>query len=157
MSKKQTQKLITPEIFHQAVIGSFHKAESTIYDEKSGHVCGRSRLLYHSAAFFLFQVCLAIWQPSNLRIYNIIVCVVLFVTVLFANFAESVAEGRGKAQAASLKKDAERYARRDLLGSDGTRTDILIQRAEERRRRYGFCRRDYSRRWRSYRRYRFSG
>ena len=38
------------------------------------------------------------------RIYNIIVCVILFVTVLFANFAESVAEGRGKAQAASLKK-----------------------------------------------------
>ena len=30
--------------------------------------------------------------------------VVLFITVLFANFAESVAEGRGKAQAATLKK-----------------------------------------------------
>lgn len=41
---------------------------------------------------------------SNLRTYNIIVCVILFITVLFANFAESVAEGRGKAQAASLKR-----------------------------------------------------
>ena len=41
---------------------------------------------------------------TNLRVYNIIVCAVLFITVLFANFAESVAEGRGKAQAASLKK-----------------------------------------------------
>ena len=30
--------------------------------------------------------------------------IVLFVTALFANFAEAVAEGRGKAQAASLKK-----------------------------------------------------
>ena len=38
------------------------------------------------------------------RIYNGIVTVVLFITVLFANFAESVAEGRGKAQAATLKK-----------------------------------------------------
>ena len=28
----------------------------------------------------------------------------LWFTVLFANFAEAVAEGRGKAQAASLKK-----------------------------------------------------
>ena len=32
------------------------------------------------------------------------VSIILLITVLFANFAESVAEGRGKAQAASLKK-----------------------------------------------------
>ncbi|MFR8331540.1 MAG: hypothetical protein ACLU9S_03465 [Oscillospiraceae bacterium] len=37
-------------------------------------------------------------------LYNLIVSIILLVTVLFANFAESVAEGRGKAQAASLKK-----------------------------------------------------
>lgn len=43
-------------------------------------------------------------QESNIRIYNAIVSVILFVTVLFANFAEAVAEGRGKAQAESLKK-----------------------------------------------------
>ena len=33
---------------------------------------------------------------SSLRIYNGIVAFILFVTVLFANFAESVAEGRGR-------------------------------------------------------------
>ena len=43
-------------------------------------------------------------DAGSLRIYDIIVCVILFITVLFANFAEAVAEGRGKAQAASLKK-----------------------------------------------------
>ena len=48
-------------------------------------------------------------MPSSLRIYDIIVCVILFVTVLFANFAEAVAEGRGKAQAASSEKDPEGY------------------------------------------------
>ena len=41
---------------------------------------------------------------GGLRAYNLVVAVILLVTVLFANFAESVAEGRGKAQAASLKK-----------------------------------------------------
>ncbi|MCA9766355.1 MAG: potassium-transporting ATPase subunit KdpB [Carnobacterium sp.] len=41
---------------------------------------------------------------TNTRTYNIIVTFILFITVLFANFAESVAEGRGKAQAESLKK-----------------------------------------------------
>ncbi|MDT2923070.1 hypothetical protein P7H94_14320, partial [Lactococcus lactis] len=36
---------------------------------------------------------------SSSQIYNIIVTLILFLTILFANFAESVAEGRGKAQA----------------------------------------------------------
>jgi K+-transporting ATPase ATPase B chain len=39
--------------------------------------------------------------------YNIIVFVVLFLTVLFANFAEAIAEARGKAQANSLRKTRE--------------------------------------------------
>lgn len=38
------------------------------------------------------------------RPYNIIVAVILFFTIWFANFAESIAQGRGKAQVASLKK-----------------------------------------------------
>jgi potassium-transporting ATPase ATP-binding subunit len=53
------------------------------------------------------------------------VSVWLWFTVLFANFAEAMAEGRGKAQAASL-----RNARRDLLakrfiGSTGRDVDII--------------------------------
>ncbi|MBC1936555.1 potassium-transporting ATPase subunit KdpB [Listeria grandensis] len=36
--------------------------------------------------------------------YELTVFLILFVTILFANFAESLAEGRGKAQADSLKK-----------------------------------------------------
>jgi K+-transporting ATPase ATPase B chain len=39
--------------------------------------------------------------------YNIIVFLVLFLTVLFANFAEAIAEARGKAQANSLRKTRE--------------------------------------------------
>ena len=51
------------------------------------------------------------------RVYNGVVTVVLFVTVLFANFAESVAEGRGKAQAASLKKTKQDTKARLLLAN----------------------------------------
>ncbi|MDV2687071.1 potassium-transporting ATPase subunit B, partial [Alkalihalophilus lindianensis] len=36
--------------------------------------------------------------------YNLAVFVILLFTILFANFAEALAEGRGKAQADSLKK-----------------------------------------------------
>ena len=38
------------------------------------------------------------------RWYNLIVTIILLITVLFGNFAEAVAEGRGKAQAESLRK-----------------------------------------------------
>lgn len=40
-------------------------------------------------------------------LYNLVVFVVLFVTLLFANFAEAIAEARGKAQADSLRKARE--------------------------------------------------
>ena len=47
----------------------------------------------------------------------------LFLTVVFANFAEAVAEGRGKAQADTLRKmRAETEAR--LLGADGVETRV---------------------------------
>jgi len=40
-------------------------------------------------------------------IYNIVVTAILFITLLFANFAEAIAEARGKAQADSLRKTRE--------------------------------------------------
>jgi K+-transporting ATPase ATPase B chain len=40
-------------------------------------------------------------------IYNLIVFIVLLLTLLFANFAEAIAEARGKAQADSLRKTRE--------------------------------------------------
>ncbi len=44
----------------------------------------------------------------------------LWFTVLFANFAEAVAEGRGKAQADSLRKTRTETQAKLLSGSDGT-------------------------------------
>jgi K+-transporting ATPase ATPase B chain len=44
----------------------------------------------------------------------------LWFTVLFANFAEAVAEGRGKAQADSLRKTRTESQAKLLSGSDGT-------------------------------------
>ena len=58
---------------------------------------------------------------TSLRTYNLIVSIILLATVLFANFAESVAEGRGKAQAASLKK-TQKDTQAHLLAPDGTET-----------------------------------
>ena len=123
MSKKN-QKLVTPDIFRQALIGSFAKL-NPVYMMKNPVMfvvevgCFITLLL----SFFpgLFG---DVSTGTNLRLYNIIVCVVLFITVLFANFAESVAEGRGKAQAASLKK-TQKDTKARLLMPDGTEKEVL--------------------------------
>src|SRR5213079_3401511 len=39
--------------------------------------------------------------------YNLVIFIILFITLLFANFAEAIAEARGKAQAESLRKTRE--------------------------------------------------
>lgn len=46
-------------------------------------------------------------QHQGGLVYNCIVTGILFITLLFANFAEAIAEARGKAQADSLRKTRE--------------------------------------------------
>ena len=57
------------------------------------------------------------------------IAVWLWLTVLFANVAESVAEGRGKAQAASLRKTRTSTMARRVVGYDAA-TDALAARTE---------------------------
>ena len=124
MSKKQDKKLITPEILRQAIKGSFIKLNP--------------RYMMKNPVMFVVEVgcfvtlILSIFPglfgdvggEVNLRLYNIIVCAVLFITILFANFAESVAEGRGKAQAASLRK-TQKDTKARVIEKDGTEKEIL--------------------------------
>ena len=87
---------------------------------------------------FLFTLILTVFPTlfggsEEYRVYNGVVTVVLFVTVLFANFAESVAEGRGKAQAASLKKTKQDTKARLLLANG---EEKVINASELKKRRY---------------------
>jgi K+-transporting ATPase ATPase B chain len=50
--------------------------------------------------------------------FNIQVMIWLWFTVLFANFAEAIAEGRGKAQAEALKKNRSQIVARKLEGEE---------------------------------------
>lgn len=49
--------------------------------------------------------------------YNLAVFIVLFLTLLFANFAEAIAEARGKAQADSLRKTREETPAKVLMSN----------------------------------------
>ena len=47
--------------------------------------------------------------------YNLVITIILFLTVLFANFAEAIAEARGKAQADSLRKTRQDTPAKKIL------------------------------------------
>ncbi|MFV8370727.1 potassium-transporting ATPase subunit KdpB [Flavobacterium sp. LB2R40] len=66
----------------------------------------------------MLAVCIAILfgaQDQGSFAYNFIVFLILLATLLFANFAEAIAEARGKAQADSLRKTREETPARKLL------------------------------------------
>jgi K+-transporting ATPase ATPase B chain len=84
------------------------------------------RAMVHSPVMFVVEVgatlstVLAVTDPS-LFAWSVVVW--LWLTVIFANLAEAVAEGRGKAQAASLRRaKTETVARR--LQDDGTEQGV---------------------------------
>ena len=62
-------------------------------------------------------------QGRNMGLYNGIVAFILLITILFANFAEAVAEGRGKAQAESMKK-TRKDTKAKLLDKNGKVTIV---------------------------------
>lgn len=120
MAKKRGTKFVTRDILKSSIIGAFQKLDP--------------RYMVKNPVMFVVEVgCLItliltffptmFGGEEEYQIYNGIVTAVLFVTVLFANFAESVAEGRGKAQAASLRKTKQdTQARR--VEADGKETII---------------------------------
>lgn len=121
MNQVKKNKLITINILKTSMIGAFQKL-NPLYMIKNP-------VMFVVEIGFFVTVLLSIFpnifgsSVENLRIYNIIVSFILLITVLFANFAESVAEGRGKAQAESLKKTQKNTKARRIL-SDGSEINI---------------------------------
>ncbi|HAT61804.1 MAG TPA: potassium-transporting ATPase subunit B, partial [Prevotella sp.] len=86
------------------------------------------KIMIKNPIMFTVEVCTFIMLPVTIYsifnsaqgsfIYNFLVLVTLFVTLLFANFAEAIAEARGKAQADSLRKTREETPAK-LISGDG--------------------------------------
>jgi K+-transporting ATPase ATPase B chain len=98
--KKIKSGTITGEILRNAVKDSFIKLnpKSMI----------KNPVMFVVEVGMLITLVLTIFpdalNETGNALYNGIVTGILFITLLFANFAEAVAEGRGKAQAESMKK-----------------------------------------------------
>lgn len=122
--KKQNKKLITSEIVSQAILGSFKKLNPKYMMKNPVMFVVEVGFLITLISSFNPNIFGVVENVESLRTYNIVVSVILFVTILFANFAESIAEGRGKAQAETLKKTQKDTKARILL-EDGSEKIIL--------------------------------
>ena len=72
-----------------------------------------------STAVMFFVTVYSIFNASQGSFgYNFVVFSVLFFTLLFANFAEAIAEARGKAQADSLRKTREETPAKLVMGDN---------------------------------------
>jgi K+-transporting ATPase ATPase B chain len=83
------------------------------------------RLMIKNPVMFTVEVCTvfmllvtaySLFSPSQGSfVYNLLVFIILLATLLFANFAEAIAEARGKAQADSLRKTREETPAKQLV------------------------------------------
>ena len=98
-------------------MNSLFEKEQVIESVKQSFVKLDPRQMIKNPIMFTVEICTAIMLPvtfysafSNEQgsfAYNVWVFFILFITLLFANFAEAIAEARGKAQADSLRKTRE--------------------------------------------------
>lgn len=105
MKRLRNIKLFEPKLIKEAVIESFVKLDP--------------RTMLKNPVMFTVEVgtvvmlsisLLSVISPNSGQgdfFYNLVITLLLFLTLLFANFAEAIAEARGKAQALSLRKTRE--------------------------------------------------
>ena len=101
---KRTNKLFEPALVNEALKQSFIKLDPRIQF--------RNPVMFAVAICTAFMLGVCIWiaageTAQGSLVYNIIITAILLITLLFANFAEAIAEARGNAQADSLRKTRE--------------------------------------------------
>jgi K+-transporting ATPase ATPase B chain len=102
--KNQNASLFQKDLVNQALKQSFIKLNPKILF--------RNPVMFtvEIGTFVMFVVCLWILSGNTTQGgfgYNFVIFLILLLTLLFANFAEAIAEARGKAQADSLRKTRE--------------------------------------------------
>ena len=113
MSKNQSNKLFEASLVKDALKQSFVKLNPK--------VMLRNPVMFTVEIGTAVMLAVCIWilageKAQGSFAYNFTIFLVLFFTVLFANFAEAIAEARGKAQADSLRKTREETPAKKLIG-----------------------------------------
>lgn len=113
--KNKSNILFEPALVNTALKQSFVKLDPRLMI--------RNPVMFTVEIGTVVMLFVTIYSISNLSQgsfgYNLAVFMVLLLTLLFANFAEAIAEARGKAQADSLRKTREETPAKVIL-NDGT-------------------------------------
>lgn len=113
--KNSSNKLFEPALVRTALKQSFVKLNP--------RVMIKNPVMFTVEIGTVVMAWVTIYSLSNSgqgsAVYNLIIFLILLLTVLFANFAEAIAEARGKAQADSLRKTREETPAKLVL-ADGT-------------------------------------
>ncbi|MDE3143469.1 MAG: potassium-transporting ATPase subunit KdpB, partial [Bacteroidota bacterium] len=112
--KRSSNKLFEPALVKEAFKQSFIKLNPKIMF--------RNPVMFTVEIGTAVMLIVCIWillgdKTQGSFIYNLIVFLVLLITLLFANFAEAIAEARGKAQADSLRKTREETPAKKLVNN----------------------------------------
>ena len=116
MKHKKSTPLFAPELVREAVREAFIKLDP--------RRMWRNPVMFtvEVGTFVMLAVCILILAGDTTQGsfgYNFSIFVLLFLTLVFANFAESLAEARGKAQAASLRKTREETPAKVIMDDTG--------------------------------------
>ena len=101
---RREQKLFEPSLVKEAIGQSFYKLKPQVQF--------RNPVMFTVWVGTLVMAGVCVWIATGEAsqgglLYNILITAILLITLLFANFAEAIAEARGKAQAESLRKTRE--------------------------------------------------
>ncbi len=129
MSAKQDISLYNREIIRKALQNSFLKLNPVRL--------GSNPVILIVAAGAVVTTLIVIYDllTGGYSSFNLQIALWLWFTVLFANFSEAVAEGRGKAQADSLRKNRSQTQARKRVGSK----EVLVHATELRKGDVVFC------------------
>ncbi|MGL6037674.1 MAG: potassium-transporting ATPase subunit KdpB [Soonwooa sp.] len=114
--KSQNKSLFQKDMVQTALVESFVKLKpKTMF---------RNPIMFLVEIGTVIMLCVSIWtllgeKSQGSFAYNFAVFLILFLTLLFANFAEAIAEARGKAQADSLRKTREETPAKKLNIGNG--------------------------------------
>jgi potassium-transporting ATPase ATP-binding subunit len=112
MSTKQHISLLNRKILLQAAKGSLIKLNPVSLIENP------VIFIVAIGSFMVTIITIAGFLKGTLSSFNLQISIWLWFTVLFANFSEAIAEGRGKAQAESLRRNRSQTKARILNGNN---------------------------------------
>ncbi len=111
MDTREKRKLFDRKIISQAIVDSFIKINPKLLLKNPVIFLVAIGAMLTSALFVIN------WINGNFSSFNFQIIIWLWFTVLFANFAEAIAEGRGKAQSENLRKQRTQTVARKLTNN----------------------------------------